>query len=91
MALKDELAYATATELADRIRRRDLSPVEVVDAYVGRIEERNPVLNAFVYEGFEDARNKAREAEEALMSGGEVGPLHGVPTAMKDLFDFKPG
>ncbi len=91
VALKDELAYATATELAGRIRRRDLSPVEVVEAYIGRVEERNPGLNAFVYEGFDDARNKAREAEEALMSGGEVGPLHGVPTAMKDLFDFKPG
>ena len=91
MALKDELAYATATDLADRIRRRELSPVEVVDAYVGRIEERNPGLNAFVYEGFEDAREKAREAEEAQMSGKDLGPLHGVPTAMKDLFDFKPG
>ena len=91
MALTDELAYATATELAARIRRRDLSPVEVVEAYVGRIEGRNPDLNAFVYEGFEDARKKARKAEEALTSGGEVGPLHGVPTAMKDLFGFKPG
>lgn len=91
VALKDELAYATATELAARIRRRDLSPVEVIDAYVGRIEERNSGLNAFVYEDFEDARKKAREAEEALMSGEEIGPLHGVPTAMKDLFDFKPG
>jgi amidase len=91
MALKDELAYATATELAARIRRRDLSPVEVVEAHVERIGERNPGLNAFVYEGFDDARLRAREAEEALTSGEEVGPLHGVPTAMKDLFDFKPG
>jgi amidase len=85
------LAYATATELAARIRRRDLSPVEVVEAHVERIGERNPGLNAFVYEGFDDARRRAREAEEALTSGEEVGPLHGVPTAMKDLFDFKPG
>jgi len=91
MTLKDELAYATATELAARIRRRDLSPVEVVEAYIGRIGERNPGLNAFVYEGFDDARRRAREAEEALTSGEELGPLHGVPTAMKDLFDFKPG
>jgi len=44
MALKDELAYATATELAARIRRRDLSPVEVVEAHVERIGERNPGL-----------------------------------------------
>ena len=56
MTLKDELAYATATELAARIRRHDLSPVEVVDAYIQRIGERNPGLNAFVYEGFDDVR-----------------------------------
>jgi amidase len=58
MALKDELAYATATELAARIRRCDLSPVEVVEAHVERIGERNPGLNAFVYEGFDDARRR---------------------------------
>lgn len=49
IALTDELTYATA--MAARIRRRDLSPVEVVEAHAGRIEERNPALNAFVYEG----------------------------------------
>lgn len=91
MALTEELAYTTATELATRIRRRDLSPVEVIEAYIQRIQDRNPSLNAFVYLGFEDARQRAREAERALMDGKEVGPLHGVPTAMKDLFDFKPG
>ncbi len=64
MAFKDELAYTTAAELAARIRRRDLSPVEVVEAYIQRIEERNPSLNAFVYESFDDARRRAREAEE---------------------------
>jgi amidase len=91
MKLSDDLAYMTATELAWRIRSRQLSPVEVVDAFIGRIEERNPSLNAFVYRGYEDAREQAREAEHALTSGEELGPLHGVPTAMKDLFDFKPG
>jgi amidase len=91
MALTDELAYTTATELATRIRRRDLSPVEVVEAYIQRIQDRNPSINAFVYSGFEDARHRAIEAERALMDGEKVGPLHGVPTAMKDLFDFKPG
>jgi amidase/aspartyl-tRNA(Asn)/glutamyl-tRNA(Gln) amidotransferase subunit A len=91
MALSDELAYLSATELALRIRRRDLSPVEVVDAFIARIEARNPSLNALVYLGFEDARARAREAEQALYSGAELGPLHGVPSALKDLFDFKPG
>lgn len=91
MKLSDELAYTGATELARRIRARDLSPVEVVDAYIERIEERNPSLNAFVYFGYDDARENAREAEKALTSGAELGALHGVPTALKDLFDFKPG
>src|SRR5436190_7103587 len=91
MALSDELAYVTAAELAIRIRRRQLSPVEVVDAFIERIEQRNKSLNAFVYLGFEDARKRAKEAEQALMAGAALGPLHGVPTAMKDLFDFKPG
>lgn len=91
MALSDELAYLSATELALRIRRRQLSPVEVVDAFIQRIEQRNKSLNAFVYFGFEDARKRAKEAEQALMAGEGLGPLHGVPTAMKDLFDFKPG
>jgi amidase/aspartyl-tRNA(Asn)/glutamyl-tRNA(Gln) amidotransferase subunit A len=91
VALSDELAYVPAHELAARIRRRDLSPVEVVDAAIARIEARNPSLNALVFLGFDDARREARAAEAALMSGAELGPLHGVPTAIKDLFDFKPG
>lgn len=91
MSLGDELAYRSASELAFRIRRRDLSPVEVVDAFIERIERRNPSLNAFVYVAFDEARRRAREAEQALMRGEELGPLHGVPTAIKDLFDFKPG
>jgi amidase/aspartyl-tRNA(Asn)/glutamyl-tRNA(Gln) amidotransferase subunit A len=91
MTLSEELAYATATELALRIRRLELSPVEVVDAFIARIEERNPSLNAFVYEGFDDARTEAKRAERALTVGEPLGPLHGVPAAIKDLFDFKPG
>ncbi|HEX2289131.1 MAG TPA: amidase [Pseudonocardiaceae bacterium] len=81
----------TTTELAARIRRRELSPVEVVDAFIERIEARNQSLNALVYLGFDDARERAREAEQALVSGAELGVLHGVPTAIKDLFDFNPG
>jgi len=91
MALSDELAYMSATELAYRIRRRELSPVEVVDAFIERIGRRNPSINAFVYLGFDDARARAREAERALTAGEPLGALHGVPTAIKDLFDFKPG
>src|SRR5215203_4025392 len=91
MSLADELAFTTVVELAGRIRRRELSPVEVVDATIERIEARNPSLNALVYLGFDDARAAARDAERALTGGAAVGLLHGVPAAIKDLFDFKPG
>ena len=87
----DELAYMSAAEIAERVRRRNLSPVEVVDACIARIERRNPSLNAFVFQGFDDARREAKAAEAAVMSGAASGPLHGVPSAIKDLFDFKPG
>jgi amidase/aspartyl-tRNA(Asn)/glutamyl-tRNA(Gln) amidotransferase subunit A len=91
MALADELAYKSAAEIATRIRRRDLSPVDVVEAFISRIEARNPSLNAFIFKGFDDARKEAKAAEQALMNGAAIGALHGVPTAIKDLFDFKPG
>ena len=91
MTLSDDVAYATATELAARIRRRDLSPVELLDAVITRIEARNPSLNALVFTAFDEARDRAKEAERALTSGQPLGLLHGVPTAIKDLFDFKPG
>jgi amidase len=87
----DELAYKSAAEIAERVRGRRLSPVAAVDACIARIERRNPSLNAFIFEGFDDARREARKAEPAVMSGGVLGPLHGVPSAIKDLFDFKPG
>lgn len=90
-SLSDALAYVSATELASRIRRRDLSPVEVVDAFIRRIEARNPSVNAFVFLDFDGARKRAKEAEKAVMAGELLPPLHGVPSALKDLFDFKPG
>jgi amidase len=83
--------FVPAVELARQIAAREISPVEVVDACVERIERRNPELNAFVLTAFDQARESARAAERAVTSGEELGPLHGVPTAMKDLFDFKPG
>ena len=91
MTLSDEIAYLGVAEMALRIRRRELSPVDIIDAFISRIEKRNPSLNAFVYYGFDEARAKAKDAEIALMDGKELKPLHGLPVAIKDLFDFKPG
>ena len=86
-----DLSYVSAAELARRIADREISPVEVVDDVIGNIATRNPSLNAIVHEGFEDARLAAIVAQEQVVRGDLLGPLHGVPTLIKDLFDFKPG
>src|SRR5438552_4183443 len=91
MAAQDELAYMPATEIAARIARRDLSAVEVVDAFLDGIARRNQTVNAYVLVLHEEARRLAREAEKAVVSGATLGPLHGLPIAIKDLFDFKAG
>ena len=82
-----KLCFLSATELAARIRRRDISPVEVVDAYLRRIEQRNPLINAYTLVLAEEARAAARAAENAVAAGGPLGRLHGVPVAIKDLDD----
>ncbi|MCM2394108.1 amidase [Streptomyces albipurpureus] len=90
-AAPQDIHLTSATELARLIRRRELSPVELMEGVIDRIEERNPLVNAFVYQGFDQARERARNAERMVLNGAELGALHGVPTAMKDLYDFKPG
>ncbi len=80
----DELTYASATELARAIRAKEVSSEEVVDAYLRRIEEVNPKLNAVVQLTADAARAQAREADAALLQGHIKGPLHGVPVTIKD-------
>ena len=91
MSLSDELAYQSLTSLVQNIRQRKLSPVEVVDAFITRISDRNPAVNAFVCNDFDRAHDEAVAAEKLLENGSEVGPLHGIPVAIKDLFSSKPG
>jgi amidase/aspartyl-tRNA(Asn)/glutamyl-tRNA(Gln) amidotransferase subunit A len=87
----DDLVDRGVAALALLIRQRQLSPVELLEACIARIEARNPSLNALVHLGFEEARVAAKAAERAVMAGEPLGPLHGVPTALKDLFDAKAG
>lgn len=89
--LTEEICFTPATELAAKIRRRELSPVEVVDAFLVRIEARNAMTNAYVTVLADGAREAARRAERALYSGEALGSLHGVPVAIKDLSDYKAG
>lgn len=82
-----ELSFTPATELAALMRARQLSPVEVVDAILERIDAVNPKINAYVTLVPEKARAAAREAEAALLRGDKLGPLHGVPVSVKDVID----
>jgi amidase len=80
-----EIAFLPATELVERIRSRDVSPVEVIEAAFGQIEALNPIVNAVVTPAYDQARAAAREAEAAIMRGDRLGPLHGVPIGLKDM------
>jgi aspartyl-tRNA(Asn)/glutamyl-tRNA(Gln) amidotransferase subunit A len=83
MDLRD-LAFTPALDLAARIRRKELSPVEAVEGALTRIEQLDPTLNAFAEVLADDARAAARRAEEAVQRGDNLGPLHGVPLGVKD-------
>jgi Asp-tRNA(Asn)/Glu-tRNA(Gln) amidotransferase A subunit family amidase len=86
-----ELNFLTAGEMAEGVRDGRISPVELVDAHIARIEQVNPKLNAFVHTDFERAREQARGAEAAAMASrgklNALGPLHGVPISMKSSID----
>ena len=84
--MTEQIYYADATELAQRIVARELSPVEVVEAFLRRIDEVNPKLNAIVTPA-DDAMERAREAEAKLVGGSALGPMHGVPFTIKDCID----
>jgi aspartyl-tRNA(Asn)/glutamyl-tRNA(Gln) amidotransferase subunit A len=83
--MTDELALLSAGELAAGYCARRFSPVEVVDAVLGRIERLNPRLNAICTLTADSARREAKAAEAALSRGEPVGPLHGVPLSVKDM------
>src|SRR5262245_34201203 len=85
----DELHYATIHDLGERFRRRTLSPVELTELLLARIEKLDPRLHAFVTVTAERARAEARAAEEALRRAGSAKPLLGIPVAYKDLYATK--
>lgn len=81
------LTALSLAEAADLLRARKVSPVELTQACLRRIEKLDPALNAFITVTAESALTCAREAEAQISSGGWKGPLHGVPVAVKDLLD----
>ncbi|HLO17880.1 MAG TPA: amidase [Anaerolineales bacterium] len=85
--MQKSLEYSTLQEVARLIRRQKVSPVEVVEACLKRIEELNPELNAFITVLADRAREQARAAEAESKSGKWRGPLHGIPVGIKDFYD----
>ena len=83
----EDLCYLSIAEAAAMIADRRLSPVELTRAVLARTEALNPRVNAYITVTAEEAMGQAREAEAAVMAGGHLGPLHGIPLGLKDLFD----
>jgi amidase len=83
-----EIWQLSATDLAQRIARRELSAVEVVNAHLARIDAVNPALNAIVKVLADEARAEAKRADQRLAAGERVGPLHGVPFTVKENIDM---
>ena len=83
--MTDDLCFTPATRLSPLIRRKELSPVELIDAVLARIEACEPRINAFATLTAERARDAARRAEDALMRDDAAGALFGLPVTIKDL------
>ena len=82
-----DLTFLPATVMAAQIREKKISPVELAEAHLAKIEKLNPKLNAFVQVDAERVRRDARAAEDAVRSGAILGPLHGVPISVKSSID----
>ena len=85
MANSSEICSLDAVTLASKIRAKELSPVEVVEAVLARMDKLEPILHAYCTPTPDLAKETAKGIERSLMAGDEVGPLAGVPVAIKDL------
>ncbi|MFQ5826555.1 MAG: amidase, partial [Dehalococcoidia bacterium] len=85
----EELCFLTIGELSPLLKKRQVSPVELTQAVLERIEKLNERLNAYITVCPEEALGAAREAERAILAGNYLGPLHGIPIALKDLYNTK--
>ena len=84
---RSELPFLSVAELGRLIRSRGVSPVEATEAYLERIARIDGQVNSYITVCHDEARQAAREAEQAISTGQYRGPLHGIPVAVKDQFD----
>jgi aspartyl-tRNA(Asn)/glutamyl-tRNA(Gln) amidotransferase subunit A len=82
-----ELAFLTITDASALIQARQLSPVEYIEALIARTETFDPQLHAYITPTFDRARQQAKQAEHEIMTGTYRGPMHGIPFALKDIYD----
>ena len=80
-----DLGFMPATEMISAVKKKTLSPLEIVEAFLARIDKINPRVNAYCTVVPELAKEAARKAEAVVMRGGALGPLHGIPVSVKDL------
>jgi aspartyl-tRNA(Asn)/glutamyl-tRNA(Gln) amidotransferase subunit A len=85
----NDLIYSSVSEIAERVARRAISPVELTRMMLERAERLNPRINAFVTLTADLALAQARKAEDEIMSGRYRGPLHGIPYSLKDLVETR--
>ena len=80
----DELAFTPASDLLRLIAAKEVSPVELTELYFNRIDRLDSQLNSYLLLTRDQAMRDARAAEEAVMRSDDLGPLHGLPIAIKD-------
>lgn len=85
--MHEDLLDLSATELVDAMRSRQISPVELMEQSLCRLERVEPALNCFSTVMAHEAMESAKNAEKAIMAGDALGPLHGLPVSVKDLVD----
>ena len=81
---KDEIAFLSVAEQAALIEQKEITPTEVVEAYLSRIEEVDPKLNSYITVLGEQALEQAAKATSEIANGTYMGPLHGIPVGIKD-------
>ena len=81
---KRDIPFLSTAELSELIRQKELSPVEVTESYLERIDALNFKFNSYLTVCREEALQAAQEAEQAIAQGNYLGPMHGIPVAVKD-------
>ena len=86
---KEEICYMSACDMADAIKRQELTSLEITETIIERIEKINPIINAYCTPTFDWARETAKKADEVVKKGEKLGLLHGVPISIKDEMPIK--